>query len=89
VTIEPAAPDDVTALMLLAYRLSPRQRELVGLLLQGCSTKEMALRLRISQHTVNDHVKAVLDRFNVNTRAQLVATVTRHIDTGNHLSVRT
>src|SRR3546814_10274349 len=39
--------------------LTPREAEVRDLLLRGCSTEAVALRLSISRHTVKDHRKAI------------------------------
>lgn len=53
--------------------LAPRLRQTFELLLEGRSMKEIAQRLGISRHTVNDYLKVLYRRFNVHTRAQLLA----------------
>ena len=53
--------------------LPKRQREVLELLLQGASLKEIASELRISPHTVSDYSKALYRHFNVSGRAELAA----------------
>jgi DNA-binding CsgD family transcriptional regulator len=43
------------------------------LLLEGCSERQIVARLDLSSHTVHDHVKRLYRRFQVNSRAQLLA----------------
>lgn len=50
-----------------------REQEVLSLLLQGFTNKEIAQRLRISGYTVRDHVSSLLRKNCVKTRAQLVA----------------
>ena len=57
----------------LANELSPRQREVLTLLLRGSSVKEIARELDIKANTVNEHVKALHERFGVSSRAELLA----------------
>ena len=57
--------------------LTPRQRDVLGLLLQGKPNKLIARELRLSVETVKDHVAAVLRVLNVNSRTQAVLTVGR------------
>lgn len=57
----------------LANELSPRQREVLTLLLRGLAVKEIAGELDLSQHTVNEHVKALHRHFNVSSRGELLA----------------
>ena len=57
----------------LANELSPRQREVLTLLLRGSSVKEIARELDIKPNTVNEHVKALHEHFSVSSRAELLA----------------
>lgn len=57
----------------LAEKLSPRQREVLTLLLRGSSVKEIARDLDIKPNTVNEHVKALHEHFAVSSRAELLA----------------
>lgn len=53
--------------------LPKRQREVLALLSQGESIKEIARELGISYHTVNDYTKALYRRFGVSGRGELLA----------------
>ena len=55
--------------------LTPRQTEVLGLLLQGKPNKLIARDLNLSVETVKDHVAAVLRTLNVSTRTQAVLAV--------------
>jgi DNA-binding NarL/FixJ family response regulator len=55
--------------------LTPRQAEVLNLLLQGKPNKEIARRLGLSVETVKDHVQAVLRALGVNSRTQAVLAV--------------
>ncbi|TDM09309.1 MAG: DNA-binding response regulator [Ideonella sp. MAG2] len=55
--------------------LTPRQSEVMQLLLQGKPNKEIARRLGLSVETVKDHVQAVLRALGVNSRTQAVLAV--------------
>lgn len=57
--------------------LTPRQREVLTLLLDGKSNKMIARDLAISVETVKDHVAAVLRTLGVNSRTQAVLAVGR------------
>ncbi len=58
-----------------AHDLSPRQREVLDLLLTGKNGKQIAADLRLSVHTVNDYIKAIYRRYDVSSRAELLAAV--------------
>lgn len=55
--------------------LTPRQNEVLALLLQGKPNKLIARELNVSVDTVKDHVAAVLRALNVTTRTQAVLAV--------------
>ena len=52
--------------------LSPRARQVLALLVDGQSVKQVAYQLGLSPHTVNDHCKAIHRRFGVNSRGELL-----------------
>ncbi len=53
--------------------LSPREREVAGLLVQGCTSEAIALRLDISHHTVRDHRKHIFRKLGITSLAELFA----------------
>jgi DNA-binding NarL/FixJ family response regulator len=57
--------------------LSPRQNEVLALLLKGLSNKLIARQLEISENTTKIHVSAVLDALGVATRTQAVIAASR------------
>ena len=57
----------------IAARLTPREREVAELLLRGCSSDAVALRLSISRHTVKDHRKHIFARLGISSLAELFA----------------
>ncbi len=57
---------------LAASGLTPRQIDVLELLLQGQSNKLIARALNLSVETIKDHVAAVLRALNVSTRTQAV-----------------
>lgn len=58
--------------VLASTGLTPRQIDVLELLLQGQSNKLIARALHLSVETVKDHVAAVLRSLNVSTRTQAV-----------------
>jgi DNA-binding CsgD family transcriptional regulator len=73
VTLAPAAAAELEPLRLALHGLTPREREVAGLLTRGASNEEIAQTLWISRHTVKDHVKAVYAKLKVASRAELSA----------------
>jgi DNA-binding NarL/FixJ family response regulator len=58
--------------------LSPREREVLGLLLEGLPNKLIARRLEISEKTVKTHLTAVFRQLGVTDRVQAVIWAERH-----------
>jgi D-alanyl-D-alanine carboxypeptidase/D-alanyl-D-alanine-endopeptidase (penicillin-binding protein 4) len=52
------------------YGLTPRQREVLGLIVEGLDNREIAVRLGISERTARAHVSAVLERLGAANRTQ-------------------
>lgn len=62
---------------LASIGLTPRQTEVLALLLQGLPNKLIARQLNVSVETVKDHVAAVLRALNVSSRTQAVLAVSQ------------
>ena len=73
VVIEPAKSSEIAPIIIEAYSLTPRERDVVGAVASGDTTSEIAARLFLSQHTVRDHIKTVFEKVGVSSRAELVA----------------
>jgi DNA-binding CsgD family transcriptional regulator len=73
ITCQVAPPAALLTLRLSAYGLSPGERAIVELALEGRSTKQMATELVISPHTVQDRLKGVFEKVGVRSRRDLVA----------------
>jgi DNA-binding CsgD family transcriptional regulator len=76
VTIEPSSPARRTALFAAACGLSPRETELVGHLATGADTREVARRMFLSEHTIQDHLKAIFTKTGSRSRRVLLARAT-------------
>ena len=57
--------------------LTPRELEVLGLLAEGASNKEIARRLGISMHTAKFHVGSLLDKLDAVGRTDAVAHAAR------------
>jgi DNA-binding CsgD family transcriptional regulator len=62
---------------MLAYGLTNREQSVTRLVCRGLSTREIGARLRISENTVQDHLKSVFDKTGVRSRRELVAAILR------------
>ena len=72
VVLQPADGHQTASLLLAAHGLSPREAEVIRLVLRGTPTTAIAEALHISRHTVQDHLKAVFDKVGVRSRRDLV-----------------
>lgn len=52
--------------------LTPREREVLEMLASGVSNKEIAWRMKISEHTVKFHVASIFAKLDVSTRTEAV-----------------
>ena len=57
--------------------LTPRQREVLRLLVKGYSNERIAGELQIAQNTVKQHAHAIYSALGVSTRAELIAANSR------------
>jgi DNA-binding CsgD family transcriptional regulator len=71
--IEPAKAAEIAPIIVEAYDLSQRERQITQLLTRGASTAEIAEQLHLSRHTVRDYVKDVLRKVGVGSRGELLA----------------
>ena len=81
VVVEPTSPVELASLIIAAYGLTARESEVIQRLLTGLARKTIASELRISLHTVNDHVKAVFDKTGSSSAGELRAQVFRQSTT--------
>ena len=72
IVIEPSGPKQIAWLRTAAYGLSPREREIVDLVLRGASRKQIATTLYITEYTVQDHLSNIFDKVGVRGREALI-----------------
>lgn len=75
VVIEPAKRAELAPIILLAHGLTSREGQVAQLALQGKTNKRVARDLRISEHTVEDHLKAIFTKVGVSSRGELTAKI--------------
>ena len=52
--------------------LTPREREVLEMLAEGLSNKEIAWRIKISEHTVKFHIASIFGKLGASTRTEAV-----------------
>jgi len=72
-TVLPAPVGAPAALDELPEPLTPREREVLQMLAAGLVNKEIAARLKISDHTVKFHVASILGKLGASTRTEAVS----------------
>jgi DNA-binding CsgD family transcriptional regulator len=75
VFVQRAHPTLIAPLLLKAYGLTAREEEVAQVILRGATNIQAAQSLKISPHTVSDHIKAVFEKTGARTRGELSATV--------------
>jgi DNA-binding NarL/FixJ family response regulator len=73
IVIEAAKSAEVAPVVIEAYSLTVRERDVLGALARGGSIAEIAAELFLSPHTVRDYVKTLFDKIGVSSRNELVA----------------
>jgi DNA-binding CsgD family transcriptional regulator len=73
ITIDNPRPGDLAPLLMRAWSLTPREREVARLALDGLSGEDIAATLFISAHTARDHLKAIFGKLGIRRRRDLTA----------------
>jgi DNA-binding NarL/FixJ family response regulator len=59
-------------------RLTPREMQIVGLIVQGCKNKEIAQRLGVTEQVVKNYLRSVYDKSGVSDRLELALFTIHH-----------
>ena len=62
----------------VGHDLSPREREVLALMIEGLNNREIAERLFVSRSTAKAHVSNILSKLDVSNRAEAVALAVQH-----------
>ena len=62
------------------YGLTPRELEVVGCIVEGCSNRDIAKQFNLSEETVKRHLSNIFDKTGVSTRLELALfAIARHL----------
>jgi len=73
VVLQPASVDQLLPAMAAWHEFTPRQLEVLRLLLEARPIKQIARRLNLSPHTVEDHLKILYRKTGTNSQQELLA----------------
>ncbi|MFD4994730.1 LuxR C-terminal-related transcriptional regulator [Streptomyces buecherae] len=73
ITLQQATTATLLPALSIWCGITPRERDVMDLLLEGLPTKRVATRLDVSVHTVNDHLKAIYRKLGASGRDELLA----------------
>ncbi|MEP7035347.1 MAG: helix-turn-helix transcriptional regulator [Dermatophilaceae bacterium] len=73
VTIEEASPSERVSIFARAFALSPRESQLLRNLVTGSDTRQLAAQMFLSEHTVQDHLKAIFVKTATHSRRTLLS----------------
>lgn len=90
VIIEEPSPAELAPVLMMAYGLSVRERDITALVCRGMSSKEISERLHITVNTVQEHLKSIFDKTGVRSRRELVSAILQEqylprVLTGRHI----
>jgi two-component system nitrate/nitrite response regulator NarL len=60
------------------FGLTPREREVLSLVVAGCANKEIAQRFSVSEETIKHHLTRMFDKVGAANRLELAMTATRN-----------
>lgn len=63
----------------LAKSLTPREKEILLLITEGITNKQIAEQLFISENTVKNHIKNLLEKLGLENRVQLASYAIKHL----------
>lgn len=75
VVLQSATTDQLLPAIAAWHDLTPRQLDVLHLLLQGHPVKQIARRLGLSPHTIEDYLKAIYRKTGTNSHQELIATL--------------
>ena len=61
----------------LGYGLTPREREVLGMVVAGCANKDIAQKCAVSEETIKHHLTRIFDKMGVQNRVELALLASR------------
>jgi DNA-binding CsgD family transcriptional regulator len=77
VSLAASSSDELTPIVLDAYGLTPRERQVAQQVLMGHSTTEAAARLHMAEYTLQDHLRKVFSKAGVRSRREFTGDLFR------------
>ncbi len=72
INLKKNAPLSIDETIILKNNISEREKEIIALILEGKSNKEIEEKLFISAHTVKNHIYHIYQKLGINSRYQLI-----------------
>jgi DNA-binding NarL/FixJ family response regulator len=69
--VEHAVSGSKTSIITESIRMTKRERQVIELIADGCTNKEIAQKIHLSTYTVKSHVHNILEKLALNTRVQI------------------
>ncbi|WP_074107247.1 helix-turn-helix transcriptional regulator [Paenibacillus helianthi] len=69
------------------WGISPREEEVLELIILGKTNKDIAAALFISEHTVKNHLSRIFDKMNVSDRSQIIALIYKRILSSERIEI--
>jgi len=73
ILLEAARPAEMAPLLADAYGLTRQERRVTECVAQGLPTRQIAIHLRVSAYTVQDHLKSIFSKTGTGSRGALIA----------------
>lgn len=77
ITTQPASAEVLLPAVAAWYDVTPRERTVIEQALEGLPARQIARCLDLSQHTINDHFKAIYRKIGVSSREELITRLCR------------